>query len=75
MSSPPTPLEHAGSRLTIALGKGHHRRAPFVADLGKNAPPSRGRGDREPGKSVSLNAMISSLLFKVSPDMVQVSDD
>ena len=57
-------------RLTIALGK-DITGAPFVTDLTK-MPHLLVAGATGTGKSVSLNAMINSILFKCSPDMVQL---
>ncbi len=56
-------------KLIIALGK-DITGAPFVADLVK-MPHLLVAGATGTGKSVSLNAMINSLLFKVSPEMVR----
>ncbi len=56
-------------RLTIALGK-NITGAPFVTDLAK-MPHLLVAGATGAGKSVSLNAMINSLLFKFSPEMVR----
>ena len=61
--------EHA-SPLAIALGKdisGY----PFVADL-RSTPHLLVAGTTGSGKSVSVNAMILSLLFKSSPDEVKM---
>ncbi|MEW6665118.1 MAG: DNA translocase FtsK 4TM domain-containing protein [Thermodesulfobacteriota bacterium] len=57
-------------RLTIALGK-DITGLPFVTDLTK-MPHLLVAGATGTGKSVSLNAMINSILFKCSPDMVQL---
>jgi DNA segregation ATPase FtsK/SpoIIIE, S-DNA-T family len=57
-------------RLTIALGK-DITGSPFVTDLTK-MPHLLVAGATGTGKSVSLNAMINSILFKCSPDMVQL---
>lgn len=57
------------NKLIIALGK-DITGAPFVTDLVK-MPHLLVAGATGTGKSVSLNAMINSLLFKVSPDMVR----
>ncbi|MBN2123501.1 MAG: DNA translocase FtsK [Deltaproteobacteria bacterium] len=57
-------------RLTIALGK-DITGVPFVTDLSK-MPHLLVAGATGTGKSVSLNAMINSILFKCSPDMVQM---
>lgn len=56
-------------RLTIALGK-DITGLPFVADLSK-MPHLLVAGATGTGKSVSLNAMINSILFKCSPEAVQ----
>ena len=56
-------------RLTIALGK-DITGAPFVTDLAK-MPHLLVAGATGTGKSVSLNAMVNSLLFKLSPDIVR----
>jgi S-DNA-T family DNA segregation ATPase FtsK/SpoIIIE len=57
------------NKLIIALGK-DITGAPFVTDLVK-MPHLLVAGATGTGKSVSLNAMINSLLFKASPDMVR----
>jgi S-DNA-T family DNA segregation ATPase FtsK/SpoIIIE len=56
-------------RLTIALGK-DITGGPVITDLAK-MPHLLVAGATGTGKSVSLNAMINSLLFKVSPDTVR----
>lgn len=56
-------------RLTIALGK-DITGAPFVTDLSR-MPHLLVAGATGTGKSVCLNSMIISLLFKSSPDMVR----
>ncbi len=56
-------------KLTIALGK-DITGGPVITDLAK-MPHLLVAGATGTGKSVSLNAMINSLLFKVSPDMVR----
>ncbi|HWX13057.1 MAG TPA: DNA translocase FtsK [Trinickia sp.] len=61
---------HSGSKLTIALGKditGH----PIVTDLAK-APHMLVAGTTGSGKSVAINAMIVSLLFKATPEDVRL---
>ena len=62
-------FRHSKARLGIALGK-DITGAPFITDLAK-MPHLLVAGATGTGKSVSLNAMINSLLFKVSPDMVR----
>jgi S-DNA-T family DNA segregation ATPase FtsK/SpoIIIE len=56
-------------KLTIGLGK-DITGAPFVTDLSK-MPHLLVAGATGTGKSVCLNAMINSLLFKASPDMIR----
>jgi DNA segregation ATPase FtsK/SpoIIIE, S-DNA-T family len=56
-------------RLPIALGK-DITGSPFTADLTK-MPHLLVAGATGAGKSVSINTMIDSLLFKVSPDMAR----
>ncbi len=56
-------------KLTIGLGK-DITGAPFVTDLSK-MPHLLVAGATGTGKSVCLNAMINSLLFKASPEMLR----
>ncbi|MBW2063633.1 MAG: DNA translocase FtsK 4TM domain-containing protein [Deltaproteobacteria bacterium] len=56
-------------KLTIALGK-DITGAPAIADLAR-MPHLLVAGATGTGKSVLLNAMINSLLFKASPEMVR----
>ncbi len=61
--------QQADSKITLALGKdisGY----PFVADLSR-MPHVLVAGATGTGKSVSINAMILSILFKASPQDVQ----
>lgn len=57
------------NKLTLALGK-DITGGPVITDLTK-MPHLLVAGATGTGKSVSLNAMINSLLFKASPDMVR----
>ena len=57
------------SRLTMALGKTIHGE-PFVSDLA-TMPHLLIAGSTGAGKSVSVNAMISSILFRCTPDEVR----
>ncbi len=59
----------AESKLTLALGKDISG-APFLADLAR-MPHLLVAGATGTGKSVSINAMILSMLFKASPQDVQ----
>ena len=57
------------SKLTLALGKTIHGE-PFVSDLA-TMPHLLIAGSTGAGKSVSVNAMISSVLFRATPDDVR----
>jgi S-DNA-T family DNA segregation ATPase FtsK/SpoIIIE len=57
------------SKLTLALGKTIHGE-PFVSDLA-TMPHLLIAGSTGAGKSVSVNAMVSSILFRSSPDDVR----
>ena len=57
------------SRLTIAMGKTIHGE-PFVSDLA-TMPHLLIAGSTGAGKSVSVNAMVSSILFRSTPDDVR----
>jgi S-DNA-T family DNA segregation ATPase FtsK/SpoIIIE len=62
--------QNSPSQLTLAMGKditGH----PVVADLAK-APHMLVAGTTGSGKSVAINAMICSLLFKATPEEVRL---
>jgi len=62
--------DQANSPLTLALGKSISGR-PIVADLAK-MPHLLVAGTTGSGKSVALNAMILSLLYKAGPDQVRL---
>ncbi|MBU0500397.1 MAG: DNA translocase FtsK 4TM domain-containing protein [Gammaproteobacteria bacterium] len=62
--------EHAKSLLTMALGKDISG-DPAVADLGK-MPHILVAGTTGSGKSVAINAMILSLLYKATPEQVRL---
>ena len=57
------------SKLTMALGKAIHGE-PYVGDLA-TMPHLLIAGSTGAGKSVSVNAMISSMLFRATPDDVR----
>jgi len=57
------------SKLTLTLGKTIHGE-PFVSDLA-TMPHLLIAGSTGAGKSVSVNAMISSILFRATPDDVR----
>ena len=58
------------SKLTLALGKSIHGE-PLVSDLAK-MPHLLIAGSTGTGKSVSLNAMLTSILFRATPDDVRL---
>ncbi|HVN76020.1 MAG TPA: DNA translocase FtsK, partial [Thermoanaerobaculaceae bacterium] len=60
---------HSASPLTLALGKDIHGR-PFVADM-QRMPHLLIGGFTGSGKSVGINAMILSILFKSTPEQVR----
>lgn len=65
-----TAYQHARSALSLALGKdiaGH----PVIVDLGK-MPHLLVAGTTGSGKSVGLNAMLLSLLYKATPQQVRL---
>jgi DNA segregation ATPase FtsK/SpoIIIE, S-DNA-T family len=60
----------SASKLTIALGKTIHGE-PYVADLA-TMPHLLIAGSTGTGKSVGLNAMLTSILFRATPDDVRM---
>jgi len=60
---------HSASPLTLALGKDIHGR-PFVTDM-QRMPHLLIGGFTGSGKSVGINSMIMSILFKATPDTVR----
>ena len=60
----------SASKLTLALGKTIHGE-PFVSDLA-TMPHLLIAGSTGTGKSVSVNAMLSSILFRATPDDVRL---
>lgn len=63
-------FEGAKSKLSIAMGKDISG-TPVVADLGK-MPHALVAGTTGSGKSVAINTMILSLLYKAKPDEVRL---
>jgi S-DNA-T family DNA segregation ATPase FtsK/SpoIIIE len=64
------PYQRSPSKLTFALGKTIHGE-PYVADLAA-MPHLLIAGSTGTGKSVGLNAMLTSLLYRASPDEVRL---
>ncbi|WP_244103350.1 FtsK/SpoIIIE family DNA translocase [Burkholderia gladioli] len=62
--------QHSASQLTIAMGKDIVGN-PVVTDLAK-APHMLVAGTTGSGKSVAVNAMIASLLYKATPEEVRL---
>ena len=60
----------SSSKLTLALGKTIHGE-PFVSDLAM-MPHLLLAGSTGTGKSVSVNAMLSSILFRATPEEVRL---
>jgi S-DNA-T family DNA segregation ATPase FtsK/SpoIIIE len=61
--------QRSASKLTLALGKTIHGE-PFVTDLA-TMPHLLIAGSTGTGKSVGLNAMLTSLLYRATPDEVR----
>ncbi|MDP3056640.1 MAG: DNA translocase FtsK 4TM domain-containing protein [Methylobacter sp.] len=64
------PFEKSKSLLTLAMGKDISG-VPMVADLGK-MPHALVAGTTGSGKSVAINTMILSLLYKATPEQVRL---
>ncbi len=62
--------KRSASKLTLALGKTIHGE-PFVSDLA-TMPHLLIAGSTGAGKSVSVNAMLASILFRATPDDVRM---
>ena len=62
--------QRSASKLTLALGKTIHGE-PFVTDLA-TMPHLLIAGSTGTGKSVGLNAMLTSILFRATPDDVRM---
>jgi len=62
--------QRSPSKLTLALGKTIHGE-PYMADLA-TMPHLLIAGSTGTGKSVALNSMLSSILFRASPDEVRL---
>jgi S-DNA-T family DNA segregation ATPase FtsK/SpoIIIE len=62
--------QRSTSKLTLALGKTIHGE-PYVTDLG-TMPHLLIAGSTGTGKSVAINSMLSSMLFRASPEEVRV---
>src|SRR5690606_18776664 len=61
--------KRSASKLTLAMGKTIHGE-PYISDLA-TMPHLLIAGSTGTGKSVSVNAMLSSILFRATPDDVR----
>ena len=61
---------HSPSKLTLALGKTINGE-PFIADLG-TMPHLLIAGSTGTGKSVAINSMLTSILYRATPDDVRL---
>jgi S-DNA-T family DNA segregation ATPase FtsK/SpoIIIE len=64
------PYQRSNSKLTLALGKTIHGE-PYVADLAA-MPHLLIAGSTGTGKSVSMNSMLTSILYRATPDDVRL---
>ena len=64
------PYRRSASRLTLALGKTIHGE-PFLADLA-TMPHLLIAGSTGTGKSVGINSMLTSILYRATPDEVRM---
>jgi S-DNA-T family DNA segregation ATPase FtsK/SpoIIIE len=62
--------QRSGSKLTLALGKTIHGE-PYMTDLA-TMPHLLIAGSTGTGKSVAINSMLSSILFRASPEEVRL---
>ena len=62
-------FRRSGSKLTVAMGKTIHGE-PYVADLA-TMPHLLVAGSTGTGKSVAINAMLTSILYRATPDDVR----